>query len=280
MRILKTVFLTALLALTIVSCKKVSEPFFFIQLADPQMGFKEHGQIERSVRLLGEAVDAINRLEPAFVLVTGDMVSHWNDSTELAAYDSLMACIKPGIKVYHVPGNHDYRPFREDGVGSDAAYLERYGYDHFDFVYDGSLFLGYNSCFIKDGDTAKEEAQYEWMVATLEKYKGKVNHIFITAHCSMILEAPDEEEQYFNFQAPYREKYLKLCRDYGVDAVFTGHYHRPRFVEHDGTQHITCTASGFPLGDGFSAINVVSVTPEAFSYEMVPALEAVAPDFK
>jgi len=266
--------------LSLASCKKASEPFFFVQITDPQMGFKEKGKVERSVRLLSEAVDAINRLEPPFVIVTGDMVSHWNDSTELAVYDSLMACIKPDIKVYHVPGNHDYRPFREDGIGSDLAYLARYGYDHFDFIYNGSLFLGYNSCFIKDIDEEKEAAQYDWMVSCLEKYKGKVDHIFLIAHCSIILEAPDEENQYFNFQEPYREKYLKLCKDYGVDAVFTGHYHRPRLADFDGTQHITCTASGFPLGDGFSAINVVTVTPESFSYSMVPPEAAVAPELK
>lgn len=276
----KNILFSALLMLALVSCKKASEPFFFIQLADPQMGFKENGQVERSVRLLGEAVDAINRLDPAFVVVAGDMVSHWDDSTELAVYDSLIACIKPSIKVYHLPGNHDYRPFKKDGVGSDVAYLERYGSDHFDFVYNGSLFLGYNSCFIKDGDEAKEKAQYEWMKSTLEKHQGKVDHIFLFAHCSIILEAPDEEEVYFNFQAPYREKYLKLCKDYGVDAVFSGHYHRPRLADYNGTKHITCTASGFPLGDGFSGINIVAVTPDTFNYSMVPPAEAEAPEYK
>lgn len=274
---LKLLGASFVLIFALCACRQTCKPFYFVQISDPQMGFKEKGAIERSVRLLGNTVDAINALNPPFVIVTGDMLSHWNNAVEAAAYDSLISCINPDIKVWHVPGNHDFRPLREDGKGSDTFYMERYGYDRFAFTYNGCLLLGFNSCYVMDGVEDKEEEQYEWMVSNLKKYSGKVDKILLFTHCSIIKTAPDEEEDYFCFHSPYREKYLKLCKDYGVDAVFSGHYHRARYVEHDGTKFVTCTASGWPLGDGFSGINVIKVTPESVTFDMVPPEKAVIP---
>ena len=277
----KTVRLSLLalcLALALCACKQVSEPFFFVQITDPQMGFKEKGEIGRSVRLLTETVDAINRIQPPFVIVTGDMLNHWDSPVEAAAYDSLMARIDPGIKVYQIPGNHDFRPLKEEGKGSDTFYMDRYGYDRFVFTYGGCLFLGFNSCYVMDAMEEKEAEQYEWIVSNLDKYRGKVDRIFLFSHCPIIKTSPDEEADNFCFSSPYREKYLNLCKEFNVDAVFAGHFHRARSVRNDGTLHVTCTASGWPLGDGFSAINVVSVSPEGVSFDMVPPEEAVAPE--
>lgn len=276
---MKRVIRLSIVALCLVSamssCRQASEPFFFVQMTDPQIGFKEKGAIERSVRLLSRTVDAINRLNPPFVIVTGDMLNHWNSPVEAAAYDSLMALIHPGIKVYQLPGNHDFRPLKEEG--SDTFYMDRYGYDRFVFTCGGCLFLGFNSCYIMDAMEEKETEQYEWMVSNLKKYRGKVDRILLFCHCPIIKTSPDEPADYFCFSQPYRDKYLKLCKEFGVDAVFAGHYHRACFTEYDGTQHITCTSSGWPLGDGFSAINVVSVTPERLTFDMVPPEEASVP---
>lgn len=266
-----------LLGLGLFSCgKKADAPFFFIQLTDTQMGFKESGTIEKSVGFLTESVDAINRLHPAFVVVTGDMLNHWNSEKELTAYKGLIGQIDKDIPVYEIPGNHDFRPGKEPE--SAPAYFEHFGgTDRFSFVYNKSLFLGINSCYIKDEDVEKEAEQYSWLVNEIAGNKEAVNHIFLFTHCSIIKESPDEEADYFSFQEPYRSKYLKLCKDYGIDAVFSGHFHRKRFVEYDGTQFVTCTASGTPLEEGFTGINVVAVRPDSFSWEMVPQAEATAP---
>lgn len=249
--------------------------FTFVQITDPQMGFKEKGAVERSVRLLDTAVMAINAIHPAFVVVTGDLQSHWQDSLEYEVYKAGIAGISEDIPVYTVPGNHDYRPFKEPG--SDVDYLEKYGTDRFAFTYGDCLFLGFNSSLVQDADKdpSKEEEQFEWIVSNLGKSGSKVSRRFLFAHCSIIRESVDEKEDYFNFHAPYREKYLKLCKDFGVDAVFTGHYHRPRNTTVEGTQHVTCTSSGWALGDGYPGINIVKVTKDGFSWEQLPSAVAL-----
>jgi len=266
-----------LLALGLASCShKADAPFFFIQITDTQMGFKEKGTIERSVGYLTETVETINRLKPAFVVVTGDMLNHWNSEEELTAYKELMGKVDASIPVYEIPGNHDFRPEKEEE--SAQAYFDHFGgTDRFCFVYGKSLFIGINSCYIKDEDLEKEAEQYDWLVENIRKNRAEVNHVFLFTHCSIIKESVDEEVDYFCYQEPFRSKYLKLCKDYSIDAVFSGHFHRKRFVEHDGTQFVTCTASGFPLGDGFTGINVVAVYPDSFSWNMVPQAEAQNP---
>ena len=270
---MRKIVLAAAAALCLASCSPKS--YFFVQMTDPQMGFKENGTIERSVEYLHETVDAINRLHPAFVVVTGDMLNNWNHDDQWEAYHTIMADIDKDIPVWHIPGNHDYRPLKE--VESVSTYFERFGYDRFCFMYKGSLYLGFNTNVIKDGQTRLEEAQYDWMVENLERYAPKAKHIFLFGHCSIIREKVDEPVNYFNFQEPYRTKYLELCKKYGVDAAMFGHFHRTRLVKYEDTQHITLSACGETLGDGVRSINLVTVTPEGWSFDIVAPAEAQNP---
>lgn len=270
---LLTFALASLVALTAWAGKP--KAFFFVQLTDMQMGFKEpEGEVSRSVGLLNDAVDAINRLHPAFVVVTGDMINTWYDQKQYDAYRECMDRIDSSIPVYTIPGNHDMKPVKNPE--SVEAYASHFGPDHFAFSYGGSFFIGYNSNWIMEKMTDREEEQFQWLDKQLRKHR-RSKHRFMFTHCSIIKESPDEKEGYFNYREPYRSKYLQLCKDRKVDAVFSGHFHRTRTALLDGTRHVTCTATGHPLGDGISAINIVTVYPDSFTYEIVPAKEAVNP---
>ena len=51
------------------------EPFTFVQIADPQLGFCDKGQDWRwTVDNLKATVARVNELKPAFVIVTGDLI--------------------------------------------------------------------------------------------------------------------------------------------------------------------------------------------------------------
>ena len=68
-----------------VAAQKRSDPFFFIQLSDPQLGFiDDNRSYARETELMELFTDAINRLRPAFVVVTGDMVHDLNDAGQVA----------------------------------------------------------------------------------------------------------------------------------------------------------------------------------------------------
>ena len=65
----KHALLTLFLALALLPAR-AQKPFFFVQITDPQLGFHEKNSIEVGVKLLTETVEAINRIHPAFVIVT------------------------------------------------------------------------------------------------------------------------------------------------------------------------------------------------------------------
>src|SRR6478752_5271009 len=62
-------------------------PFFFIQMSDPQFGmFTANGDFLQETANFTRAIDAANRLRPAFVVVTGDLTNRQGDSAQIAEY--------------------------------------------------------------------------------------------------------------------------------------------------------------------------------------------------
>ncbi|HOK95583.1 MAG TPA: hypothetical protein PK052_01695 [Anaerohalosphaeraceae bacterium] len=51
----------------------LAEPFAFVQLCDPQLGFSDYAQDQQSLR---QAVEQINRLDADFAVICGDMVDN------------------------------------------------------------------------------------------------------------------------------------------------------------------------------------------------------------
>lgn len=249
-----------------------NEPFFFIQISDPQLGFREEGCAE-GCRLLEATVKAINSLRPAFVIVTGDMVDRAGDARQMAAYRQLIGRVPEEIPVFHLPGNHD--------VGSNAdagkrAYLEAYGYDRFAFRYGNAAFIGIDSCPIKNGWAEAEAEQYAWLCERLEEM-AECRMKFLFLHCPIVLRERHEAENYSNFPEPMRERYLALLKKHAVDAVFAGHLHNTSCADVEGIRMITCGPSGKPLGNGFSGLNLVTVYPDRFRAEFVAAADAENP---
>ena len=268
----KRILLSILLGLAFLQ-PAAARPFFFVQITDPQLGFKEKNSIEAGVKLLTGTVEAINRIHPAFVIITGDMTNNRFNEEQWEAYSRLIGMIDKDIPVWHIPGNHDLKPREE---GDLQHYLERYGYDRFSFRYKGCAFIGANSCFLKDGCIEEEKEHCSWLIRELDKSRH-ARFTFLFTHCPIVKESADEAEDYFNFQAPYRQLYLDLCRDFKVDAVFSGHLHRSRYFEQDGVRYFTTSASGLTLGDGISGLNIVTVYKDRFTAEFVPAAEARNP---
>ena len=272
MNMLKRIFLSTALILAFLPAA-FAKPFFFVQITDPQLGFHEKNSIEVGVKLLTETVEAINRIHPAFVVVTGDMVNNRFNEEQWEAYQRLIGQIDKDIPVWHIPGNHDLKPREE---GDLQRYLDRYGYDRLSFRYKGCAYIGANSCFLKDGCIREEQEHCTWLLQEMIANQ-KARFTFVFTHCPIVKEAVDEKEGYFNFQAPYRQFYLGWCERFGVDAVFSGHLHQGRFCEHNGGKYYTSSASGLPLGDGFSGLNIVTVYNDHFTSEFVKAADARNP---
>jgi predicted MPP superfamily phosphohydrolase len=64
------------------------------------------------------AIATANRLKPAFVIVTGDLINKPGDAAQAAEYKRVATKLDPKIRFFSVPGDHDVdnEPTRESMV--------------------------------------------------------------------------------------------------------------------------------------------------------------------
>jgi len=246
----------------------VAEPFFFIQLTDPQFGmFTTNRDLAQETANFEFAVATINRLHPAFVVVTGDLVNKVGDAAQIREYKRILAEVNPAIPVYNVAGNHDVGniPTPE----TVAAYTNRFGPDHYSFRHDGFVGIVLDSNLIEAPQNVQDLAavQEHWLESELQATRETgARQLVIFQHHPWFLKTVDEPDQYFNLPRERRVKYLALFHQFGVNDVFCGHYHR-NLVARDGSLEIVTTgALGKPLGGSQSGIQVVIVRNDGIEH--------------
>jgi 3',5'-cyclic AMP phosphodiesterase CpdA len=154
--------------------------FFFVQLADPQLGMQNLAKPQKEVALtfkneedmLKKAVKQILKLDPkpAFVVMSGDMQNWWprdykdsnkvlqktpeaGDKQAAAVQEQMQKLIKAGIPVHYLPGNHDL----DDAPTEDTMerYKKMYGDWTGDFKQDNVEFVYLNSQLYYDVSNLK-----------------------------------------------------------------------------------------------------------------------------
>lgn len=238
--------------------KQLSEPYFFIQIADPQFGFFTNNKdgFEKETELYEKAVLEINRLKPDFVIITGDLVHKQGDMLQIVEFKRITAKINPKIPVLYTPGNHDVGQVPDKHSIDEHKFL--YGYDRFTFIHKGSKFIGYNSALINDEIPDLEQQKYEWLRNELIK-SDNFRHTILFAHHPIFLEKFEEPKSYYNLSLEHRDKYLNLFEANKVDAVFFGHLHKNIYTEYKGIQLVTTSSVGRPLGPDPSGLRIVKV---------------------
>lgn len=245
--------------------KNENKPWFFIQLTDPQFGmFENNTSFEKETNLYEKAVLGINRLQPDFVVITGDFVHDQNSKEQITEFKRITAKINPDIPVYLVPGNHDIG--QTPDKQSLKIYNDNYGSDHFSFKHKGSSFIGFNTSLIKAKQSGPEQKQYKWLNKKL-KNSGQVAHSVLFCHYPFFNNNVDEAEAYSNLGIEYRDKYLSLFEEHSVDAVFTGHHHNNGLNSYGNIQLVTTSAVGKPLGDAPSGMRIIKVYKEKIEHE-------------
>lgn len=246
-------------AVSSAAAQKRIDPFFFIQLSDPQLGFIDNNRsYTRETELMELFTDAINRLRPAFVAVTGDVVHDLNDAGQVDEFDRLIARIDPEIPVYFTPGNHDVGNKAEDRL--IEAYIKKYGYDRFAFACGGTYVVGLNTPVVRADSPDREQEQWKWLTAKLKRAR-KYDHTIVLGHHPFFLESADEKDRYENIPAVRRGKYLDLFAQSGVDCYLSGHLHFCAAGSYKGVRLRTAGAAGRPLGNDRSGFQVVRVFP-------------------
>lgn len=237
--------------------KDHNNPYFFIQITDPQFGmFENNNGFEKETVLYKKAVKEVNRLNPDFVVITGDLVNNLKDTLQIAEFKRITKEINSRIPVYLIPGNHDIGNVPDSQ--SINLYIRNYGYDRFSFKHKGARFIGFNSSIIKNNTPYFNQKQYEWIKKTLEKNK-KAAHIILFCHYPFFIKAFDEPETYSNIGNEDRKKYLSLFAANKVDAIFSGHLHNNAITSFGKIQLVVSSAVGKPLGNAPSGLRIVKV---------------------
>ena len=244
------------------------DPFFFIQLSDPQLGmFTNNADFVQDAANFEFAVASVNRLRPAFVVITGDLVNKPGDAAQIAEYRRIVGQIDPAIPVYNVAGNHDVQ--NVPTPDSLAAYTKIFGPDRFVFRHRGLTGVVLNSSIIHSPDKAPAQLaeQEAWLRIELTRAKADgARHIVVFQHHSWFLAQASEPDQYFNIPLARRLAYLSLFREHGVRYLFCGHYHRNAEARDGSIEAITSGPVGKPLDQAKSGLRIAIVREDRIDH--------------
>jgi len=244
------------------------DPFFFLQLTDTQFGmYTNDGDFSQETANFEFAVAHVNRLRPAFVVITGDLVNKPGDPAQVAEYVRIRAMIAPDIPVYDLPGNHDIgnSPTPE----SLAGYRASVGRDRYVFQYRTLTGIVLNSTVIHAPDLVPDElaAQDAWLRTELANARtAGAGQVVVFQHHPWFLRSADEADEYFNIPRARRDPLLALFRAAGVTHLVSGHYHRNAVATADGLEAVTTAPVGKPLGDARSGFRAFLVTRTAITH--------------
>jgi 3',5'-cyclic AMP phosphodiesterase CpdA len=239
----------------------------FIQMSDPQFGmFTKNASFAHETVNLEFAIANANRLKPAFVVITGDLINDGANAAQAAEYKRITAKLDPSIRLFHVAGNHD--------VGNEATketlarYRERNGPDYYSFRIGDIAGIVLNSNLQKNTKNVPEEAakMESWFQSELEKAKG-AKHILVFQHIPYFKKDAAEAEVYDNIPPDVRGRYLTRMREAGVKYIFAGHLHYSLEARDGDLQMIGTGPVGMPLGKGKSGFRIVQVSPAGLKHQ-------------
>ncbi|MDO8538857.1 MAG: metallophosphoesterase [Opitutaceae bacterium] len=249
--------------------------FFFIQLSDPQLGmFTDNRDFVQDAANFEFTVTAVNRLKPAFVVITGDLVNKPGDPAQIAEYRRIVAKIDRSIPVYNIAGNHDIE--NVPTPGTVAAYNRIFGPDRYTFRHDGLVGIVLNSTVIHSPQETPEQlaGQERWLRAELTKARAEnPRHIVVFQHHPWFIKSAGEPDQYFNIPLARRAAYLALFRQFGVRYLFCGHYHRNAEARDGEIENVTSGPVGKPLGGAKSGIRVAIVRHDRIEHRYIELSE-------
>ena len=257
---------------------RAAEPFFFMQLSDPQFGmFTDNKEFSKETVNYELAVAAVNRLRPAFVIITGDLVNKPGDDAQIAEYQRITAKVDRAIPVYNVAGNHDVE--NVPTAATVTAYNNLFGPDFYAFRHAGFAGLVLNSSVIHSPKQTTNQlaAQTAWLKTELQRARQEgAKPIVIFQHHPWFLKTAAEPDQYFNIPLERRAPHLALFREAGVKYLFSGHYHQNALARDGDLEAVTTGPVGKPIGNDKSGLRVVIVRDDGlehryYALEEIPA---------
>ncbi len=229
-----------------------SDDFYFVHITDTHVMHKIFDRNEVFKNRLESVLDKVRSFdrEPAFVVVTGDLVE-WGGFGLTGALncitfsdcfyekdEQLYLDSDYTIPVYTTPGNHDYRWgtklnnyhrfINPNHVEDEDRYIIEYENLSLFFLDSGHDYLLNPLGWVRsDGLHVKGSGLYDddiiWLNDSLNSCES--NHKIVLMHHPAISER-DSFGKMLDVLARNREEFIELCKYHDVDMVLTGHTHR------------------------------------------------------
>lgn len=183
-----------------------------------------------------QVVAEIQRLRPDFVVTVGDMIEGPSeDSIEIDQrwMEYKLIVVEPlSMPIYYTPGNGDI----ENDI-MERLYRQHIGEPYYSFDY-GNLHVVVmdNSRYDSGGQIPSE--QMAWLIGDLDASRA--------AACTFVF--MHRPFWYHTTADGLADTLHTIFRTYGVDAVFTGHYHSYFSGEYDGIRYTGLGSSGAAIG--------------------------------
>ena len=263
---------------------KGDDVFHFIVFGDRTGGPAE------GIKVLAQAVEDSNLLDPDLVMTVGDLVNGYNQTEvwmeQMEEFQFTMS--KLNMPWFPVAGNHDIywrkdakKPESKPPREHEESYEKHFGPLWYWFEHKNTGFLtlfsdeGHPDGRARDfGDIEQQQiskAQLNWIAAELEKMKH-LRHIFVFLH------HPFWWGQRYP-SSNWDEVHKLLVKNGNVRAVLAGHIHQMRYDGvRDGIGYYALATTGGSLTPGMQyeyfgllhQFNVVTVRSNGFSMASIP----------
>lgn len=247
------------------------------------------GGPSEGVRVLAQAVEEVNLVDPDLVMTVGDLVEGYNQTDRWQRQADEFSGIMDELTCpwYPVAGNHDVY-WRGDGRPEgehDANYERHFGPLWYAFLHKGCWFISLytdegnpltgEKNFNKPDCQVMSQEQFDFLDATLEK-AAEARHVFVFLH--------HPRWNATKYGDDWERVHQRLAEAGNVRAVFAGHIHRMVYDgARDGIEYFTlATVGGHQAGDAPAAgflhhWNLVTVRDGGIAMSSFPVGAALDP---
>lgn len=196
--------------------------------------FAVYGDTRTGVKTHRKVVSAVQKLKPAFVLNTGDLVTDGRMPKLWEEFYGIIAPLSATTPYFVAAGNHEQNSdyFFRTFPGASGGGV--YGREWYGFTYGNVHAIVLNS-------TRKVAEQRDWLAQHLAERAGKDTWTVVAFHY------PPYSSSARNGDATMQREWVPILEKYKVDAVFLGHDHFYERSAKGGIQYIICGGGGAPL---------------------------------